>query len=146
MSTNNSPNSLVESKASTNKTFTPPKTLFLQGTDPDQLVGDEVAVCALVVKKVFPHVKFICDPQIELIWSNDEKSICGVVRAECAPPENIAEKKWWENARRWVSRQVAILRSSKTTQLKWSFMGKFYWRGMINGLTILTIRLLLQFG
>jgi hypothetical protein len=122
MSTNNSPNSLVESKASTNKTFTPPKTLFLQGTDPDQLVGDEVAVCALVVKKVFPHVKFICDPQIELIWSNDE------------------------NARRWVSRQVAILRSSKTTQLKWSFMGKFYWRGMINGLTILTIRFLLQFG
>jgi hypothetical protein len=92
-------------------------------------VGDKVAVCALVVKRLFPHVKFICDPQIELIWSNDAKSICGLVRAECAPPENIAKTKWWENVRKWVSLQIAILCSSKTTQLKWSFMGQVILEG-----------------
>lgn len=115
---------LMASKGSTHSNFIPPMTLFLKGTNQNQMVGDELAVRVVVGKRLFPHVKFICDPQIELVWSDNEKSICGLVRQACAPPENVEVEKWWENARKWVSRQIAILRSSKTTQLKWSFMSK----------------------
>jgi hypothetical protein len=99
--------------------------LFVQGTNPNQMIGDEVAVCALVVKHIFPHLKFVCEPLVELAYSNDAKSICGVVREKCAPPANVSETKWWENARKWIGRQITILWSSKNTQLKWSFMGKY---------------------
>jgi hypothetical protein len=111
----------IDKPASTTRPMTE---LFVLGTNPNQMVGDKVAVCSLVVKRLFPHVKFVCDPLIELAYSDDAKSICGVVRAECAPPANVSVTKWWENARRWIGRQITILRSSKTTQLKWSFMGK----------------------
>jgi hypothetical protein len=81
LSTADNNSSLIESKEKNQSNFIPPKTLFLQGTNTNQMVGNEVAMCALVVKQLFPHVNFICNPQIELISSNDAKSICGLVWA-----------------------------------------------------------------
>ena len=101
-----------------------PLELFVKDTTPTQLVGDEVAVCSLVSKRLFPHVKFITDPDLDLAYNN-EKSICSFVCSNCTQPINIEEKVWWENARKWVGRQVAILRSSKNTRVKWCFMSKW---------------------
>jgi hypothetical protein len=73
------------------------------------MVGEKVAVCVLVIKWLFPHVKFICNLQVELMYIDDVKLICRVVRVECALREYVSNKKWWENACRWVSRQITIL-------------------------------------
>ena len=106
-------------------TSMPPKQLFVVGTNTDQTIGDEVTVSQLVAQKIFPHVKFVCNPVVELAFTNDARSICGIVRSYCNPPENIQEDEWWQNARKWVGRTIAIQRSSKNTKLKWSFMGKY---------------------
>ena len=103
----------------------PPTHLFLRGAANDQTIGDEVTVSALVAKRIFPHVKFVRNPVDELAFTNDAKSICGIVRTYCNPPENIPATDWWQNARRWVGRQIAIQRSSKNTRLKWTFMGTY---------------------
>ena len=103
----------------------PPTHLFFRGAANDQTIGDEVTVSALVAKRIFPHVKFVRNPVDELAFTNDAKSICGIVRTYCNPPENILATDWWQNARRWVGRQIAIQRSSKNTRLKWTFMGTY---------------------
>ena len=103
----------------------PPKQLFVVGSNTDPTVGDEVTVSALVAKRIFPHVKCLCNPVIELAFTNNAKSICGLVRSYCNPPANIPETEWWEHARKWVGPQITIQRSSKNTKLKWSFMGTY---------------------
>ena len=103
----------------------PPKHLFVIGSNNVQTVGDEVTVSALVAKRIFPHVKFVCNPLEELAFTNDARSICGIVRAYCNPPENIPATEWWQTVRKWVGRQIAIQRSIKNTKLKWTFMGTY---------------------
>jgi hypothetical protein len=48
-----------------------------------------------------------------------------VIMSECSPPVHTSNEEWWENARKWIIRDVSVLRNSKTTQLKWSFMSKY---------------------
>jgi hypothetical protein len=105
-------------------TSRPPKELFVINVGPIKSVGNEVTVNSIVVKKIFPHVKFVCDPEKELTYTDDVKSICSVVRSCCTPPYNVPERKWWDTARKWVAQQIAVLRSSKNTRLKWSVMGE----------------------
>ena len=105
-------------------TDTPPKDLFLSSTVADKLMGTEITVSALVGTRLFPQIKFLCNPTVELMFCRDDRSICGVVMAECSPPITIAEQDWWEHARKWIGKQVSVLRNSKNTQMKWSFMGK----------------------
>jgi hypothetical protein len=105
-------------------TSSPPKELFLTQEETNKLQGTEVTVGTLVGKRLFPHIKFICDPVIELLFDRSPNSICGVILGECSPPKGVTEEKWWANARKWVGKQVAVLRSSKNTQMKWSFMRK----------------------
>ena len=122
----------------------PPKQLFVVGSNTVQAVGDEVTVSSLVGKQIFPHVKFLRNPVDELAFTNDARSICGIVRAFCNPPENIPAKDWWQTARKWVGRQIAVQRSSKNTKLKWTFMGTY--AVLLTLLTIVTNFLCVQFG
>jgi hypothetical protein len=55
--------SLMNNKGKKQGNIVPLTEVFVLGTSPDQMVGDEVVVCALVVKWLFLHVKFICNPQ-----------------------------------------------------------------------------------
>ena len=49
---------------------------------PIKSVGNEVTVnSSIVVKKLFPHVKFVCNPVSKLSYTDDIKSICNVVRS-----------------------------------------------------------------
>ena len=104
---------------------TPPKLLFMSDTLETRTMGTEVTVSTLVGLQVFPHMKFINDPRIELMYNLNPKLICGVVLEKCSPPSNVSDEEWWEHARKWVGRNVSVLRSSKNTQMKWSFMGKW---------------------
>jgi hypothetical protein len=105
-------------------TDTPPKELFVGSTPDTKIRGTEITVSALVGVRLFPQIKFVCNPTVELMFCRDARSICGVVMSECSPPVNITEQDWWEHARKWISKQVSVLRNSKNTQMKWSFMGK----------------------
>ena len=125
-------------------TSLPPKQLFLVGSNNVQTIGDEITVSSLVAKRIFPHVKFVRNPVEELAFTNDAKSICGIVRAHCNPPENIPATDWWQSARKWVGRQIAIQRSSKNTKLKWTFMGTYV--VLLSLLIIFTNLLFVQFG
>ena len=102
----------------------PPKELFVGSTPDTKIRGTEITVSALVGVRLFPQIKFVCNPTVELMFCRDARSICGVVMSECSPPVNITEQDWWEHARKWISKQVSVLRNSKNTQMKWSFMGK----------------------
>jgi hypothetical protein len=126
-------------------TSMPPKQLFVVGTSLDQTIGDEVTVSTLVVQRIFPHVKFVCNPVDELAFTNDARSICGIVRSYCNPPSNIPGTEWWQNARKWVGKTIAVQRSSRNTKLKWTFMGT--WTSvLLSLLTINTNLLCVQFG
>jgi hypothetical protein len=103
---------------------TPPKELFVESTDVTRNLGTSLTVSSLVAMRLFPHIKFLCDPTVELMYNRNAKSICGVILSECNPPVNVPEHEWWEHARKWILRQVCVLRSSKNTQMKWSFMCK----------------------
>ena len=105
-------------------TDTPPKELFVGSTPDTKIRGTEITVSALVGVRLFPQIKFVCNPTVELMFCRDARSICGVVMSECSPPVNVTEQDWWEHARKWISKQVSVLRNSKNTQMKWSFMGK----------------------
>ncbi len=87
-------------------------------------MGTELTVGALVGLRLVPCVKFVCDPTTKLMYSQDARSICGVVLSECSSPVNVTEQDWWENAKNWISKQVLVLRNSKNTKMKWSFMRK----------------------
>jgi hypothetical protein len=103
---------------------TPPKILFMSETIEKKIMGTEITVSTLVGNRLFPQIKFICDPRVELEFNRNPKSICGVVLGECNPPANVAEEEWWDHARKWIGRNISVLRNSKNTQMKWSFMGK----------------------
>ena len=103
-----------------------PKELFVGSTTATKILGTEITVSSLVGVRLFPQIKFLCNPTVELMFSRDARSICGVVMSECTPPVTIAEPDWWEHARKWIGKQVSVLRNSKNTQMKWSFMGKYY--------------------
>ena len=103
---------------------TPPKELFVESTDVTRNLGTSLTVSSLVGMRLFPHIKFLCDPMVELMYNRNAKSICGVILSECNPPVNVPEHEWWEHARKWILRQVCVLRSSKNTQMTWSFMCK----------------------
>ena len=124
-------------------TSMPPKQLFVVGSNSDQTVGTEIMVSVLVAKRIFPHVKFVPDPAAELAFTDDARSICGIVRSYCNPPDNIPDTEWWQNACKWVERQIAIQQSSKNTKLKWSFMGTYY-AVLLLFITIVTNVLCLQ--
>ena len=102
----------------------PPKELFVGLAETNKTQGTELTVATIVSKKLFPHIKFICDPAVELLFSRSPKSICGVMLAHCTPPTGVTEEVWWKTARKWIGKQVSVLRSSKNTQMKWSFMRK----------------------
>jgi hypothetical protein len=104
---------------------TPPKLLFMSDALETKTLETELTVSTLVGLRVFPHMKFINDPRIELMYNLNPKSICGVVLETCSPPANVSSEEWWEHARKWIGRNVSVLRSSKNTQMKWSFMGKW---------------------
>jgi hypothetical protein len=126
-------------------TSMPPKQLFVVGTIPDPTIGDEVTVSTLVRQRIFSHVKFLCNPVDELAFTNDARSICGIVRSYCNPPANVPDTEWWQNARKWVGRQIAIQRNSRNTKLKWTFMGT--WCSVLLSLFIFETNLLfVQFG
>jgi len=103
---------------------TPPKELFVGSTTATKIMGTEITVSSLVGVRLFPQIKFVCNPTVELMFCRDARSICGVVMSECSPPVTITEEDWWEHARKWIGKQVSVLRNSKNTQMKWSFMGK----------------------
>ena len=107
-----------------NKACTIPTKLFLQSDNNNAVLGTALSVSSIVNLRLFPHIKFVCDPTAELMYSKNAKSVCGVVLLQCSPPIDIKEEDWWEQARKWILRQVAVLRSSKNTQMKWSFMCK----------------------
>jgi hypothetical protein len=105
--------------------------LFVGETSSNELVeartksmGTELTVSTLVGSRLFPHIKFICDPTVERMYNTDARSICGVVMIHCSPPVEIPERAWWEYARKWISQKVSVLRNSKNTEMKWRFMGK----------------------
>jgi hypothetical protein len=105
---------------------TPPKVLFMKDTVETKIMGTEITVSTLVGIHLFPHIKCINDPRIELMYDPNPKSICGVVFGECSSPGiNVSDEEWWEHAWKWIGRNVLVLRSSKNTQMKWSFMGKW---------------------
>ena len=136
--------STITPKEAKTPTSMPPKQLFVVGSNNVQAIGDEVTVSALVGKRIFPHVKFLRNPVDELAFTNDARSICGIVSAYCNPPENIPATEWWQTARKWVGRQIAIQRSSKNTKLKWTFMGTYAM--LLSLLTIETNFFCFQFG
>ena len=103
---------------------TPPKELFVGSTTANKIMGTEITVSLLVGVRLFPHIKFVCNPTVELMFCRDAQSICGVVMSDFSPPVTITEQDWWEHARKWIGKQVPVLRNSKNTQMKWSFMGK----------------------
>jgi hypothetical protein len=56
--------SLMDNKGKKKGNFVPlTEEVFVLGTNSDQMVGDKVVVCTLVVKWLLLHVKFICNPQ-----------------------------------------------------------------------------------
>lgn len=103
---------------------TPPKELFVGSTTANKMMGTEITVSSLVSVRLFPQIKFVCNPTVELMFCRDARSICGLFMSECSPPITITEQDWWEHARKWIGKQVSVLRNSKNTQMKWSFMGK----------------------
>ena len=103
---------------------TPPKELFVGSTTANKMMGTEITVSSLVSVHLFPQIKFVCNPTVELMFCRDARSICGLFMSECSPPITITEQDWWEHARKWIGKQVSVLRNSKNTQMKWSFMGK----------------------
>jgi hypothetical protein len=103
---------------------TPPKELFVESTEVTRNLGTSLTVSSLVGMRLFPHIKFLCNPTVELMYNRNAKSICGIILSECNPPVNVPEHEWWEHAQKWILRQVCVLRSSKNTQMKWSFMRK----------------------
>jgi hypothetical protein len=103
----------------------PQEVLFVDNTVEKRTMGTKTTVGSLVASRLFPHIKFLCDPNVELMYNRKPKSICGVIMSECSPPVHTSNEEWWENARKWIIRDVSVLRNSKTTQLKWSFMSKY---------------------
>ena len=106
----------------TNKSL--PKELFVAANTSNRIMGTELTLGALVGVCLFPHVKFVCDPTTKLMYSQDARSICGVVLLGCSSPVNVTEQDWWEHAQKWMSKQVLVLHNSKNTQMKGSFMHK----------------------
>ena len=98
--------------------------MYKRQDDNNEVLGTALSVSSIANLRLFPHIKFVCDPTEELMYSKNAKSVCGVVLLQCSPPINIKEEDWWEQARKWILRQVSVLQSSKNTQMKWSFMGK----------------------
>jgi hypothetical protein len=85
-------------------------------------MGTKITVSTLVGTHLFPRIKCVCDPRVELIYNHNPKSICGVVFLEYSPPVNVTNEEWWEHAHKWIGQSVSILCSSKKMQMKWSFM------------------------
>jgi hypothetical protein len=106
----------------TNKSL--PKELFVAANTSNRIMGTELTVGALVGLRLVPRVKFVCDPTTKPMYSQDARSICGVVLLGCSSPVNVTEQDWWEHAQKWMSKQVLVLHNSKNTQMKWSFMHK----------------------
>ena len=81
---------------------TPPKELFVESTEVTRNLGMSLTVSSLVGMQLFPHIKFLCNPTVELMYNQNAKSICGLILSECNPPVNIPEHEWWEHARKWI--------------------------------------------
>ena len=93
----------------------PPKELFLESMEATRIMCTELMVSALVGLCLFPHIKLLCNPMVELIYSQNARSICGIVLLQCSPPINVKEHDWWEYARKWIKQQVSVLQSNKNT-------------------------------
>ena len=78
-----------------------------------------------VAESIFPHLKFIEKPEVELAWSENEQTICQLcLRGFNLTLEKEDLKSYWESdVRKMVDKELSKLRNTKTNSMKRDYLG-----------------------
>ena len=98
----------------------PRKDLF----EVDKEKSSRSAVRSIVSYSVFPRVKF-CDSVRDLRYKTEDKTICKFVMERLSISESVDKRDFWEKAKKWVKATITRLRSTKSTELRYAFHGKW---------------------
>ena len=85
--------------------------------------ADKTTVNLVVSEQVFPKMKSV-DSDTQLMYSQEEKSICQFVIRLCNLHTDISQPHWWKPARKYVSQAINRLRNDRNTAMKWATLGK----------------------
>ena len=94
-----------------------------RGSVPSTIRSCSASLVQLIVKlELWPKVKFVTDDQ--LLFTDDERSICIAVCNSCNVAEQDREWFWRKNRKEVVKKTLARKRTDVTNALKEEFMGK----------------------
>ena len=102
----------------------PPSHIFMsrsQTTD-DRARQMKITLQGFVSNSLFPKLKFITDPDVELRYTDDKNSICNLVVRDC----NVVgdQQLWWASAKNIVRHKISEMRNNKNSAIKTAFFGK----------------------
>ena len=86
---------------------------------------EKTAVHDFVSNYLFPKLKFLRGAGINLEYSSEAKSICGLVMAGCHQEHSTEGMMWWGTAKKQTINEIKRLRNDASKNLKISFLGKF---------------------
>ena len=85
---------------------------------------EKTAVHDFVSNYLFPKLKFLRGAGINLEYSSEAKSICGLVMAGCHQEHSTDGMMWWGTAKKQTINEIKRLRNDASKNLKISFLGK----------------------
>ena len=85
---------------------------------------EKTAVHDYVSNYLFPKLKFLRGPGVNLEYSTMTKSICGLVMAGCHQEHSTEGILWWSTAKKQTVNEIKRLRNDASKNLKISFLGK----------------------
>ena len=85
---------------------------------------EKTAVHDFVSNFLFPKLKFLRGAGINMEYSTETKSICGLVMAGCHQAHSTEGMRWWGTAKKQTINEIKRLRNDASKNLKISFLGK----------------------
>ncbi len=85
---------------------------------------EKTAVHDFVTNYLFPRLKFMRGTGVNLEYSTEKKSICGLVMAGCHQEHSTDGMRWWGTAKKQTINEIKRLRNDASKNLKISFLGK----------------------
>ena len=91
----------------------------------DQVKVEKTAVNDFVSNYLFPRLKFIRGAMVNLDYSEDTKSICGLVMKGCHQQPSPEGRLWWAMGKKQTINDIKRLRNDASKNMKHEFLGKF---------------------